>query len=169
MSGGAGYVLSKEALKKFAVEAYNDTKICPTNFKSEDVQLGMCLENVGVIAGDSRDCEGNERFLPLAVEHVIPTDTSFWYKNYTFYPQNKVSFNRFVFLLIPTLNLNFSLSFKNKSCCSSSAISFHYIQPEEFYIMEYLIYGLRPFGITGNMQLPNKISINEVKSSLENC
>ena len=102
MSGGAGYVLSKEALKKFAVEAYNDTEICPTNFKSEDVQLGMCLENVGVIAGDSRDCEGKERFIPLAVEHVIPSDTSFWYKNYTYYPQTKVSFNGF--LLIQTLN-----------------------------------------------------------------
>ncbi|TMW51191.1 hypothetical protein DOY81_003727 [Sarcophaga bullata] len=146
MSGGAGYVLSKEALKKFAVEAYNDTEICPTNFKSEDVQLGMCLENVGVIAGDSRDCEGQERFIPLAVEHVIPDDTSFWYKKYTYYPQNK-----------------------NESCCSSSAISFHYIQPEQFYILEYLIYGLRPFGIAANMELPKKLSVNEIKDSLENC
>lgn len=90
MSGGAGYVLSKEALKKFALEAYNNTKICPKIFKSEDVQLGMCLENINIIAGDSRDAEGKERFIPLAVEHVIPRDTSLWYKNYTFYAQNKV-------------------------------------------------------------------------------
>ncbi|XP_065361847.1 glycoprotein-N-acetylgalactosamine 3-beta-galactosyltransferase 1-like [Calliphora vicina] len=140
MSGGAGYVLSKQSLKKFAVEAYDNTVTCPKIFKSEDVQLGFCLENIGVVAGDSRDEEGKERFLPLAVKHLIPQDTSFWYKNYSYYPQKE-----------------------NASCCSSKAISFHYIEPKQFYILDYLIYTLRAFGVGRNLTngLPKKLDISD--------
>lgn len=90
MSGGAGYVLSREAVKKFANEAFGNSETCPDTYGAEDVQLGLCLQNVGVIAGDSRDEEGNERFLPLPVEYLIPEDKTWWYKNYSYYPQKEV-------------------------------------------------------------------------------
>ncbi|XP_037827388.1 glycoprotein-N-acetylgalactosamine 3-beta-galactosyltransferase 1-like [Lucilia sericata] len=140
MSGGAGYVLSKEALRKFALEAYDNPLNCPKLFQSEDVQLGFCMENLNVIAGDSRDEQGYERFMPLAVRHLIPKDTSYWYQNYAYYPPKQ-----------------------NGSCCSPNAVSFHYIKPNEFYVLDYLIYTLRAFGVLGNFRhsLPEKLNGTE--------
>lgn len=92
MSGGAGYVLSKMALEKFATEAYDNSETCDRYFQAEDLQLGMCLENVGVIAGDSRDPEGKERFVPLIPADVIPNLRSEWYPKLVYHSANEVSF-----------------------------------------------------------------------------
>ncbi|KAG7171183.1 Glycoprotein-N-acetylgalactosamine 3-beta-galactosyltransferase 1-like 10 [Homarus americanus] len=79
MSGGGGYVLSREAVKKFVTEALQltDQAKCPTNTSrgSEDVQLGLCLESVGVAAGDSLDRAGKSRFFsnsPLSLFYHQP-------------------------------------------------------------------------------------------------
>ena len=127
-SGGAGYVLSKEALRRFVETGLKDPELCrPDAGGAEDVEIGKCMENLGVEAGDSRDLEGRKRFFPLVPEDhlipgVIPNDT--WYWPYQFYPDKK-----------------------GLACCSDLAISFHYVSPNMMYVLEYLIYHLRPHGI----------------------
>lgn len=57
MSGGAGYVLSKEAVIRFASKGLQDKSgiTCRTDDGgAEDVEMGKCMEGLGVKAGDSR-------------------------------------------------------------------------------------------------------------------
>ena len=130
MSGGAGYVLSKEALHHFVTQGIMDKsgKLCrKDNGGAEDVELGKCMESINVEAGDSRDALGRGRFFPFMPEQQLikgnkPSDIWFW-KN-TFYPYEE-----------------------GLGCCSDSAVTFHYVTPNEMYVMEYMLYHIRPFGI----------------------
>lgn len=56
------------------------------------------MEKLGVIAGDSRDKEGQHRMLPLSpMAHFDVTNGNksalpSWFKSYIYYPYKKVSF-----------------------------------------------------------------------------
>lgn len=108
MSGGAGYVLSREAVRRFVEVAIPDKDLCrPENDQGEDVEMGICLENVNVTAGDSRDSNGRGRFFPLKpASHLVPEsiDSDSWYWNYTFYENSDVSF---VYVAIYEFNKKF--------------------------------------------------------------
>jgi len=94
MSGGAGYVLSREALDRFVLRAMRDSRRCRRDIEGvEDVEMGQCLASVGVTAGDSRDEHGRERFHPFTPDiHLIrgrvPRDNWFW--EYNYYPASEV-------------------------------------------------------------------------------
>ena len=74
MSGGAGYVLSREAVRRMVEDGLKDRTLCRSDAGgAEDVEIGRCLEHLDVKAGDSRDKEGRKRFFPFVPEHhLIP-------------------------------------------------------------------------------------------------
>ncbi|VEN43089.1 unnamed protein product [Callosobruchus maculatus] len=149
MSGGAGYVLSREAVKRFVQISLVNSTGCQSNVNSgaEDVEIGKCLEAVQVKAGDSRDSLGRGRFFPFVPEHhLIPGHVSkgFWYWQYIYY-ENK----------------------EGMECCSDNAVSFHYVSPNQMYVLEYLIYHLRPYGISFHVEMPEELLGRESDKTLK--
>ncbi|XP_060658602.1 glycoprotein-N-acetylgalactosamine 3-beta-galactosyltransferase 1-like isoform X1 [Drosophila nasuta] len=142
MAGGPGYVLSKEALRRFVVEGIPSNKICINDTNEfEDFEIGACMENLNVTAGDSRDWNGRGRmFVSVPQDHLVPDrNTGFWYWNFSFYKNDE-----------------------GLDCCSDNAISFHYVIPELMYTMDYLIYHLKPYGIVREPhRLPAKLNVGE--------
>jgi glycoprotein-N-acetylgalactosamine 3-beta-galactosyltransferase len=94
MSGGAGYVLSREAIKRFVEISLPNEALCKSgDAGSEDVEIGICLENAGVLAGDSRDELDRGRFFPFPPEgHFRQVYVENWFENSTFYKVEEVGF-----------------------------------------------------------------------------
>ncbi|XP_003746014.1 glycoprotein-N-acetylgalactosamine 3-beta-galactosyltransferase 1 [Galendromus occidentalis] len=132
MSGGSGYVLSKEALDRFAKR--NATTCRQDAGGAEDLEMGRCLEALGVEAGNSRDESGAERFLPLNPEFFLASerDQNFWFWQYTFYAQKE-----------------------GARSISDSFVSFHYVNPASMHVLDFMLYHARPYGLLSWFQEEN--------------
>ncbi|XP_048760150.2 glycoprotein-N-acetylgalactosamine 3-beta-galactosyltransferase 1-like isoform X2 [Ostrea edulis] len=129
-SGGAGYVLSRASLDKFVTEGSINPFICRQDGGAEDAELGRCMMKLGISAGESLDTFGKETFHPFVpIAHLEGHHPEWFYKYSAHKPQ------------------------KGLGCCSDYSISFHYMSPSDMYLMDYLLYHLKPYGI---VQQPGK-------------
>uniref|UniRef100_A0A0K8U018 N-acetylgalactosaminide beta-1,3-galactosyltransferase n=1 Tax=Bactrocera latifrons TaxID=174628 RepID=A0A0K8U018_BACLA len=150
MSGGAAYVLSKEALRRFTTVAYHNSTLCPRaqKFGIEDFYMGVCLQNVGVHLADARfalSVDDKPKFIPLDLQTYMGTDNtteiSEWLLTMTPHPVER-----------------------GLHCCSNYSIAFHYTSPWGMYMYEYFIYHFRAFGLQQHQvsMLPANLSLEEV-------
>uniref|UniRef100_A0AC35TZJ3 N-acetylgalactosaminide beta-1,3-galactosyltransferase n=1 Tax=Rhabditophanes sp. KR3021 TaxID=114890 RepID=A0AC35TZJ3_9BILA len=125
MSGGAGYVISKRALKVIAKYGLNDSTKCRSgNEGNEDVEIGVCFAKVGVKRGDSRDESQKELFFPQSPDIFVPPIMS---KEFKVYKERSV----------------FGLEEPGTKTMPLKPISFHYIKPRMMYVLHYLIYDIQ--------------------------
>lgn len=157
-AGGASYVLSRDALRRFGEASTSGMPSIPSNVSApscnlnsdrgvEDIEMGKCMEALGVIAGDTRDEMKRGRFFLNTPEwHLIPgkIDLSNWYWKNMWYRSDE-----------------------GLHCCSDNAISFHRLRPEQMYSFDYLIYHLRPYGVVAFPQpLPKKVNFTELAAQM---
>ncbi|XP_062598275.1 glycoprotein-N-acetylgalactosamine 3-beta-galactosyltransferase 1-like isoform X1 [Saccostrea cucullata] len=122
-SGGAGYILSKETLRRLGTTG-QDPKFCRQDGGAEDAELGKCMQNLGVKTANSTDALGRSRFHCFDPETHLNGGYPNWYYKY-----------------------DANGARKGVESISDYSISFHYIKPESMYSLEFYVYHLRPYGI----------------------
>ena len=87
MSGGAGYVLSTEALRRFGGRSEG---LCAGDGHLEDVDMGSCMKKLGVKTGDSKDDRGRLLFYSQNLD---------FYLKYNAFGQKTVSSCEFIYFI----------------------------------------------------------------------
>ncbi|CAO1369074.1 unnamed protein product [Diamesa hyperborea] len=142
MAGG-GYILSKKALSKFNKKILPNKNICrPDDHGAEDLEMGKCLEKTAIFV-DTRDDKNQMTFFQMSVEeHFNPNRIpDNWYWKYLYYNVTQGSMD----------------------CCSKTLAGLHYITPREMYMLDYLIYDVKPYGVEQHdNKKPPKLPLAEI-------
>ncbi|KAK7008924.1 glycoprotein-N-acetylgalactosamine 3-beta-galactosyltransferase 1, partial [Biomphalaria glabrata] len=132
-SGGGGYVISKEALRRFGTKAVNST-LCREDGGDEDVEFGLCMQRLGVATSRSLDDMGRTVFHPHTPSmHFLGTYPE-WHHKYTAGKAQK----------------GYGVS--------KYAVSFHYVPPDEMRVLDFYLYHMRPYGHNSVISNCNKTS-----------
>ncbi|KAL8568517.1 hypothetical protein ACOMHN_066507 [Nucella lapillus] len=140
-SGGGGYVVSKEALRRFAVKG-NDSKICRQDGGAEDAEFGKCMERLGVKTANTTDALGRSRFHCFDPETHLFGGFPDWYLEY-----------------------DANGARKGVNSISDYAITFHYVSVQKMQALELYIYHLAPYGIIPGQQSLNRRRTHTTASS----
>ena len=88
-SGGAGYILSKEALRRVGEKGKNSS-FCRQDGGSEDAEFGKCMQRLDVKVGNSTDALGRSRFHCFTLETHLFGGYPKWYYKYDAHGGRKV-------------------------------------------------------------------------------
>lgn len=124
-SGGGGYVISKEALRRFGLKGATNESLCAKDSGAEDTEFGKCMQNLGVLTADSYDETGRSRFHAFHPDFIKEGVYPDWY------------------IQIDTHDAK-----KGYGAISEYPISFHYMTPKDMYQYEFYFYHLKVYGIT---------------------
>ncbi|KAH8386146.1 hypothetical protein KR200_011150 [Drosophila serrata] len=149
MHQGSGIVLSRAALEAFVLEALPNSSICsPVRVDSEATEeLGRCLTNVNVLAGDSLDEWRGHRFLPFEADLHLggqmnkSLDRHKYYLDHSYYP---------------VFDLSFPVS-KQFICCHLEHIM-------DIYDLYYFTYKVRIFG--GHQQVESRYKHEDLEGKV---
>ncbi|XP_041355376.1 glycoprotein-N-acetylgalactosamine 3-beta-galactosyltransferase 1-B-like [Gigantopelta aegis] len=122
-SGGSGFVVSKEALRRFGREA-DSSKVCRQTGSAGDEAFGQCMGKLGVKLKNSTDKFGGTRFHCLNPSDFVTGRYPDWLYRYD---ANGLR--------------------KGVDSISDYVISFHYVAGNQMDVLEYLIYHAKPYGI----------------------
>jgi hypothetical protein len=107
---GPCIVLSRKTLEYFVDASHHRDTLCTREDflreTAEDVALAKCLHSLHILPRETRDVRGAERFMSFDPTFMSHGPLPRWYKTFS---QNKII---------------------GKGCCSSEAIAFHYVSPE---------------------------------------
>ncbi|XP_068241284.1 glycoprotein-N-acetylgalactosamine 3-beta-galactosyltransferase 1-like [Palaemon carinicauda] len=133
LAGGSGYVLSKRALMIYGNLTYNNESLCEKSpIGPEDVTLGKCMTNSGILLGDTRDEMGRHRFFQNPPQDYIKGIWQKWYPKTMYYKYGK-----------------------GIKSLSETAVSFHSLKDYSLlYTLEFFIYKLQIFGVDGRFKGP---------------
>ena len=121
-SGGAGYVLSQEALRQFGEQILIKTgkrQQCNAD-ESEDINLAYCLARIGIFVTNVRDNQQLETFHPMTFEQHFTGKFTKWIEKNAQFNQKK-----------------------GEQCCSPLTITFHSLSPEEMKMIHFLLYHIQ--------------------------
>lgn len=126
MSGGASYVLSREAVRLLNEDGYQKNLAdCPqTGGHVDDLNLGLCMAALRVPLANTLDKRGRHTFHTHSMHNYMSGD-----------PFVKIGGGWFPQVVGP-------------ECCSELTISFHYVTPNEMRMMDYLLYRIAVYGRT---------------------
>ncbi|XP_041356277.1 glycoprotein-N-acetylgalactosamine 3-beta-galactosyltransferase 1-like isoform X2 [Gigantopelta aegis] len=136
MSGGGTYVLSRMALRRVVKDGILRGGMCAADGNDEDIDVGACLEKVGVAPYATYDKFGRHAFHASNVKDFMIGPLSEYLRHY---PSHDVKVG--------------------PNCCSQFSVSFHYMEPDMMYIMDFLLYRMSVFGLDTDYQSPHMTNL----------
>ncbi|XP_076457813.1 glycoprotein-N-acetylgalactosamine 3-beta-galactosyltransferase 1-like isoform X2 [Babylonia areolata] len=121
MSGGASYVLSRQALRIMVEKGLPENGgVCRPQEPDEDVEVGKCLYALGIQPHTTVDVYGRETFHPGHLQEAYFTARD---SGYSIHPKQM-----------------------GPNCCSQLTITFHHLSVKTIYTLELLLYHIDVYG-----------------------